>query len=117
MQHIKDAIHHLINQLQVVLSHLELEDYKKAHRAAKDAANMAVRLAKQCAEVAITVPEGGGVVVPKGTRILHHEDVNVDVAPNEVRSVTAREVRDGFPHKRKYKDRGPTMQGDPKKKD
>jgi hypothetical protein len=43
----------------------------------------------------MTVPEDGAVVVPHGSRVVSHEDVNVDIDSNEVRSVDKDEVRDG----------------------
>ena len=117
-QHIKEAIHRLSNQLQLVLSHIEAEQYPEALQATKLAVREIRQLAKNltglCNDPLLgqKVPLGGAVVVPKGTKILHHEDVNVDVPPDEVRTVEHSEVREGFPHKRPYKSRGPTLPGE-----
>jgi len=43
----------------------------------------------------MTVPEDGAVVVPHGSTVVSHEDVNVDVDSHEVRSVGKDEVRTG----------------------
>jgi len=48
------------------------------------------------ANVGMTVPEDGAVVVPHGSTVVSHEDVNVDVGSNEVRSVDKNEVRAGY---------------------
>jgi hypothetical protein len=45
------------------------------------------------AHVGMTVPKDGAVVVPHGSTVVSHEDVNVDVGSNEVRSVD----KNGFP--------------------
>jgi hypothetical protein len=44
----------------------------------------------------MTVPKDGAVVVPHGSTVVSHEDVNVDVGSNEVRSVDKNEVRAGY---------------------
>ena len=44
----------------------------------------------------MTVPENGAVVVPHGSRVVSHEDVNVDVDSDEVRTVDKNEVRAGY---------------------
>ena len=48
------------------------------------------------ANVGMTVPEDGAVVVPQGSTVVSHEDVNVDVDGDEVRSVDKNEVRAGY---------------------
>jgi len=48
------------------------------------------------AHVGMTVPKDGAVVVPHGSTVVSHEDVNVDVGSNEVRSVDKNEVRAGY---------------------
>jgi hypothetical protein len=50
------------------------------------------------ANVGMTVPEDGAVVVPHGSTVVSHEDVNVDVDSDEVRSVDKNEVRAGHGH-------------------
>jgi len=47
------------------------------------------------ANVGMTVPKDGAVVVPHGSTVVSHEDVNVDVNSDEVRSVDRSEVRAG----------------------
>jgi hypothetical protein len=44
----------------------------------------------------MTVPKDGAVVVPHGSTVVSHEDVNVDVDSDEVRSVDRSEVRAGY---------------------
>jgi hypothetical protein len=46
----------------------------------------------------MTVPKDGAVVVPHGSTVVSHEDVNVDVDndDDEVRAVNKNEVRDGY---------------------
>ena len=41
------------------------------------------------------MPEDRAVVVPHGSTVVSHEDVNVDVDSDEVRSVDKSEVRAG----------------------
>jgi hypothetical protein len=48
--------------------------------------------------VGMTVPKDGAVVVPHGSTVVSHEDVNVDVGSDEVRSVDKSEVRAGYGH-------------------
>jgi hypothetical protein len=43
----------------------------------------------------MTVPEDWAVVVPHGSTVVSHEDVNVDVDSHEVQSVGKDEVRTG----------------------
>jgi hypothetical protein len=50
------------------------------------------------ANVGMTVPEDGAVAVPHGSTVVSHEDVNVDVDSDEVRSVDKNEVRAGHGH-------------------
>ena len=42
------------------------------------------------------MPKDGAVVVPHGSTVVSHEDVNVDVDSDEVRTVDKNEVRDGY---------------------
>jgi hypothetical protein len=51
----------------------------------------------------MTVPRGGAVVVPHGSTVVSHEDVNVDVDSREARSVDKHEIRAGH-GKRKSED-------------
>ena len=47
------------------------------------------------ANVGMTVPKEGAVVVPHGSTVVSYEDVNVDISSDEVRSVDKNEVRAG----------------------
>jgi hypothetical protein len=112
MQHLKDAIHRLANQLQLILSYIEVEEYTKAMAATRLAVREIRGLSKQLTGICGKIPTGGGIVVPKGTQILSHEQVNIDVAEDEVRTVERSEVLEGSRSKRKYAERGPTLPGE-----
>jgi hypothetical protein len=43
----------------------------------------------------MTVPENGAVVVPHGSTVVSHEDVNVDVDSQQVQVVAKNEIRAG----------------------
>jgi hypothetical protein len=47
------------------------------------------------ANVGMTVPHDGAVVVPHGSTVVSYEDVNVDVDRDEVRAVEKNEVLAG----------------------
>ena len=47
------------------------------------------------ANVGMTVPQDGAVVVPHGSTVVSHEDVNVDVDKDEVLAVHKNEVLAG----------------------
>ncbi len=76
----------------------EMEDYTKAlgktRETIKELHALATSLAG-LANVGMTVPQDGAVVVPHGSTVVRHEDVNVDVDSDEVRSVDENEVRAG----------------------
>ena len=48
------------------------------------------------ANVGMTLPKDGAGVVPHGSTVVSHEDVNVDVDSDDVRAVDKNEVRDGY---------------------
>jgi hypothetical protein len=109
-----DAKHHLTNQLQSVLSYVELDEIDKAikhakellsdlhrikaHRSAKATLTELDRAAAALAYPHIMMPQpidGNVIVVPHGSRVVSHEDVNVDVASDEIRVVGPQGVRFG----------------------
>jgi hypothetical protein len=95
---VKQSVHRMTNHLQLISGYLELEDYTKALRKTKETIKELHALATSLtglANVGMTVPENGAVVVPHGSRVVSYEDVNVDIDSDEVRSVDKEEVRDG----------------------
>jgi hypothetical protein len=96
---VKQSVHRMTNHLQLISGYLELEDYTKALRKTKETIKELHALATSLtglANVGMTVPENGAVVVPHGSRVVSYEDVNVDIDSDEVRSVNRDEVRDGY---------------------
>lgn len=96
MEDVKKTVHRLTDRLQAILGYLELSQYHKALSVTKETITELRLLAKQLTGMCMTLPSVGSVVVvPHGTRVVSHEDVNVDVAPNEVRVVLDSDVRKG----------------------
>ena len=96
---VKESVHRMTNQLQLISGYLELEVYPKALGKTRETIKELHLLATSLtglADVGMTVPKGGAVVVPHGSTVVSHEDVNVDVDSNEVRSVDKNEVRAGY---------------------
>lgn len=95
---VKESVHKMTSHLQLISGYLEMEDYTKAlgktRETIKELHALATSLAG-LANVGMTVPEDGAVVVPHGSTVVSHEDVNVDVDSDEVRSVDKNEVRAG----------------------
>jgi hypothetical protein len=87
----------MASHLQLVSGYLEMEDNTKAlgktRETIKELHAQATSLTG--ANVGMTVPEDGAVVVPHSSTVVSHEDVNVDVDSDEVRSVDKNEVRAG----------------------
>ena len=96
---VKESVHRMTSHLQLISGYLEMEDYIKAlgktRETIKEVHALETRLTG-LANVGMTVPEDGAVVVPHGSTVVSHEDVNVDVGSNEVRSVDKNEVRAGY---------------------
>jgi hypothetical protein len=96
---VKESVHRMTNQLQLISGYLEMEVYPKAlgktRETMKELHTLATSLTGP-AHVGMTVPNDGAVVVPHGSTVVSHEDVNVDVGSNEVRSVDKNEVRAGY---------------------
>ena len=89
----------MTSPLQLISSYLETEDYTKAPGATKETIKELHALATSLtglANVGMTVPKDGAVVVPHGSTVVSYEDVNVDVDRDEVRSVDRKEVRAGY---------------------
>jgi len=96
---VKESVHRMTSHLQLISGYLEMEDYTRALGKTKETMNELHALAASLtglANVAMTVPKDGAVVVPHGSTVVSHEDVNVDVGSNEVRSVDKNEVRAGY---------------------
>jgi hypothetical protein len=95
---VKESVHRMTSDLQLISGYLEMEDYGKALGKTKETIKELHALATSLtglANVGMTVPENGAVVVPHGSTVVSHEDVNVDVNSNEVRAVDKNEVRAG----------------------
>jgi hypothetical protein len=98
LNEVKRSVYRMTSHLQLISSYLEMKDYIKALARAKESMKeMHVLEASLTglADVGMTVPENGAVVVPHGSTVLSHEDVNVDVDCNEVRAVDKNEIRAG----------------------
>jgi hypothetical protein len=96
---VKQSVHRMTSHLQLISSHLEMMDYAKALVRTKQTIKEMHALEASLtglANVGMTVPANGAVVVPHGSTVLSHEDVNVDVDSDEVRAVEMNEVRVGY---------------------
>jgi hypothetical protein len=95
---VKESVHRMTSHLQLISGYLEMEDYGKALGKTRETIKELHALATSLtglANVGMTVPKDGAVVVPHGSTVVSHEDVNVDVDSDEVRSVDKNEVRAG----------------------
>ena len=95
---VKESVHRMTSHLQLISGYLEMEDYTRALGKTKETIKELHALATSLtglANVGMTVPKDGAVVVPHGSTVVSHEDVNVDVDSDEVRSVDRSEVRAG----------------------
>ena len=98
MKAVKQSVSKMTSHLQLINSYLEMHDYTKALSKTRESIKELHALATSLtglADMGMTVPEDGAVVVPHGSTVVSHEDVNVDIDSDEVRSVDKREVRDG----------------------
>src|ERR1700726_1308525 len=96
---VKESVHRMTSHLQLISGYLEMEDYTKALTKTRETIKELHALATSLtglANVGMTVPKGGAVVVPHGSTVVSHEDVNVDIDSDEVRSVDRNEVRVGY---------------------
>ena len=99
LQSVKESVHRMTSHLQLISSYLEMEDYIKALSKTKETMKEMHALSVSLAGLAnmrMTVPKDGAVVVPHGSTVVSYEDVNVDVGRNEVRSVDKDEIRAGY---------------------
>jgi hypothetical protein len=95
---VTQSVHRMTSHLQVISSYLEMKDYTKALDRTKESIKEIHALEASLTELAnlgMTVPENGAVVVPHGSTVVSHDDVNVDVGSDEVRAVDQNEVRSG----------------------
>jgi hypothetical protein len=98
MKAVKQSVHRMTNHLQLISGYLEMEDYTRALVKTRETIKELHALATSLtglANVGMTVPKDGAVVVPHGSTVVSYEDVNVDVDSDEVRSVDRNEVRAG----------------------
>ena len=95
---VKDSVHRMTSHLQLISSYLEMGDYNKALGKTRETIKELHALATSLtglANVGMTVPEDGAVVVPHGSTVVSHEDVNVDVDSRQVQVVEKNEIRAG----------------------
>jgi hypothetical protein len=95
---VKESVRRMTTLLQLISGYLEMEDYTKALARTRETIKELHTLAERLtglASVGMTVPKEGAVVVPHGSTVVSYEDVNVDIARDEVRSVGKNEVRAG----------------------
>src|ERR1700682_2178727 len=95
---VKESVHRMASHLQLISGYLEMEDYTKALGKTRETIKEVHALATSLtglANVGMTVPMDGAGVVPHGSTVVSHEDVNVDVDSEEVRSVDKSEIRAG----------------------
>jgi hypothetical protein len=88
----------MTSHLQLISGYLEMENYTKALGKTKETIKEIHALAASLtglANVGMTVPEDGAVVVPHGSTVVSYEDVNVDVDKDEVQAVDKNEVLAG----------------------
>ena len=95
---VKDSVHRMTSYLQLISTYLEMEDYTKALGKTRETIQELHALATSLtglANMGMTVPQDGAVVVPHGSTVVSYEDVNVDVDKDEVRAVDKNEVLAG----------------------
>ncbi len=95
---VKHSIHRMTSNLQLISGYLEMNDYTKALGRTKQTIKEMHALEASLmglVNVGMTVPKDGAVVVPHGSTVVSHEDVNVDVDSDEVRAVDKDDVRAG----------------------
>jgi len=98
LKSVKASVHRMTSHLQLMSSYLEMEDYTKALGKTRETIQELHALATSLtglANVGMTVPRDGAVVVPHGSTVVSYEDVNVDVDKDEVLAVDKNEVRAG----------------------
>jgi hypothetical protein len=101
LKSVKRSVSKMTSHLQLINGYLEVHDYAKALVKAREGIKELHALATSLtglSNIGMTVPEGGAVVVPHGSTVVSHEDVNVDVDSDEVQSVEKEEIRAGHGH-------------------
>ena len=100
LKSVKESVHRMTSNLQVVSSYLEMEKYSKALGKSRETIKEMHALETSLSGLAVgmTVPKDSAVVVPHGSTVVSHEDVNVDIGSDEVRSVGKNEIRAGHGH-------------------
>jgi hypothetical protein len=95
---VKESVRRMTSHLQLISGYLEMENYTKALTQTRETVKELHALAENLtglANLEMTVPKGGAVVVPHGSTVVSYEDVNVEVGSDEVRSVGKNEVLPG----------------------
>ena len=95
---VKHSVHRMTSHLQLISGYLEMKDYAKALVKTRDTIKELHALATSLtglANVGMTVPQDGAVVVPHGSTVVSYEDVNVHVDKDEVQAVDKNEVLAG----------------------
>jgi hypothetical protein len=95
---VKDSVHRMTSHLQLISTYLEMEDYTKALGKTRETMQELHALATSLtglANMGMTVPQDGAVVVPHGSTVVSYEDVNVTVDKDEVLAVDKNEVLAG----------------------
>jgi len=95
---VKGLVNRMTSHLQIIRGYLEMRDYTKALGKTRETIKEMHALETSLtglANVGMTVPPDEAVVVPHGSTVLSHEDVNVDVDRDEVRAVDKNEVLAG----------------------
>ena len=98
LEAVKRSVHRMTSHLQLISSYLEMTDYTKALGKTRETMQELHALATSLtglANMGMTVPQDGAVVVPHGSTVVSYEDVNVDVDKDEVRAVDKNEVLAG----------------------
>jgi hypothetical protein len=98
LKSVEDSVHRMTSHLQLISGYLELEDYTKALGKTRETIKELHALATSLtglANLGMTVPEDGAVVVPHGSTVVSYEDVHVDIDSDEVRSVDKNAVLAG----------------------
>jgi hypothetical protein len=81
---VKESVHRMTSHLQLISSYLEMQDYTRALCKTRETIKEMHAL-----ETSLTV------VVPHGSTVVSHEDVNVDVDSQHVQVVAKNEIRAG----------------------
>jgi hypothetical protein len=98
LQSVKESVRRMTSHLQIISGYLEIEDYTRALGETRETVKVLHALAEGLtgmANLGMTVPKEGAVVVPHGSTVVSYEDVNVDISSDEVRSVAKNEIRAG----------------------